>query len=234
MTADEPRPDDEGCEVAEAEDAAVEVLFAKGVVGRGMADVENVVTGGIIWVLLTKVLVARVVWDVHVKGLVVGGDEVIEGRVVVRGDEVTRGLDVDAISGTLVAVIVACVSGSAPFTSLQMVYTLDVTLSMVSSEQDPYVQASAASPRVRPLVLLVRQRQERDVPSQQDPVLNSDWMKCLTQDSAQLGISWASHWSFSEDLQSATVIWARPTNTEATRRTLLRHSPQARSILRQD
>lgn len=117
MTADELRLGDGVCAVVEGEEAAD--VLTKEVVRLGMADVENVVTGGIVWVLLTNVLVTAV-WDVHVKGLVVEGGSVVDGWVTVECVEAMKGMEVDAMSGTFVAVMVACVSRSAPFTSSHM------------------------------------------------------------------------------------------------------------------
>lgn len=90
---------------------------------------------------------------------------------------------------TFVAVITPWVSGSAPGTSSHIAYPTGPSLETTSDGHEPTMQANAASPRVRPLIVFDRQRQVRSFAEQQDParVEYSVLMNCCTQDWAHVG-----------------------------------------------
>lgn len=96
---------------------------------------------------------------------------------------------VSVTTDTLVAVITPWVSGSAPGTSSHIAYPTEPSLETTSDGHEPTMQANAASPRVRPLVVFDRQRQVRSFAEQQDPATAeySVLMNCCTQDWAHVG-----------------------------------------------
>lgn len=149
------------------------------VIGSVVAAVAVAVDSAII----AKVLLSNVLLTTTVVGLV--DTPVISAETdaaVVEAKWV-----VSVTTDTFVAVIAPCVSGNAPDTPLQIAYPTEPSVETVSDEHDPTIHANDASPKVKPLVVFVRQRQSRSV-EQQRPAAYWVVMNSWTQDKAHGGM----------------------------------------------
>lgn len=90
----------------------------------------------------------------------------------------------------IVAVITECVSGRAPGTELQMLYTEELLITCFG--QNSITQRSAASPRVNPLVVLALQRQPTSSRSGHTSTGYCDTINRSTQHNAQAGMATCS------------------------------------------
>lgn len=135
-----------------------------------LGNVVNVVIGRVVAAVAVAVIFAVVInvllSEVLLTSAVVG---VVDTPVLSAETDVGVVEDnrvVSVTTDTLVAVIAPCVSGNAPETSLQIAYPTEPSVVTTSDEHEPTIHANDASPRVRPLVVFVRQRQSTSVEQQ--------------------------------------------------------------------
>lgn len=172
----------------DAVDVAVVVVPVSVVV---LGNVVKVVMGRVVAAVAVAVVFAVVInvllSDVLLTSTVVGAVDtpVLSGETDVGVVEAKWVVSVT--TDTLVAVIAACVSGNAPDTLVQIAYPTEPSVETISDEHEPTIHANAPSPKVRPLVVFVRQRQSISVPEQQRPAVYWIRMKSWTQDRAHDG-----------------------------------------------
>jgi hypothetical protein len=144
------------------------------VMGRVVAAVAVAVAVAVVFAVVINVLLS----DVLLTSTVVGAVDtpVLSGETDVTVVEAKWVVSVT--TDTLVAVIAACVSGNAPDTLLHIAYPTEPSVETISDEHEPTIHANAPSPKVRPLVVFVRQRQSISFPEQQRPAVYWVLMKC--------------------------------------------------------
>lgn len=145
-------------------------------------------------------------------------DVVRETELVLTGHALRLGVNVleyvlvtaaDVVA-TIVAVIVSCVFGRAPATELQIPKMFESDAAFQG--QKDTAQRRAASPKVNPLVVFVRQRQLTSCVSEHDPGGYSDIIKASTQHQAQSGITWRR--DVAAGLWYIIEVWARHIETK--------------------
>lgn len=146
---------------------------AAGALDSGVAVLPDSVTvlGNVVNVVIGRVVAAAVVINVLLSEVLLTSAVVGVVDTPVLSAETDVGVVEDnrvvsVTTDTLVAVIAPCVSGNAPETSLQIAYPTEPSVVTTSDEHEPTIHANDASPRVRPLVVFVRQRQSTSVEQQ--------------------------------------------------------------------